>query len=256
MNQLRGLQSTAEDPMAVLEKIYDSRSASSSTSTSAKSADPQLRDWVRAWLAVDLISAGKGQHEMTYKTNLGVLRDNGMWSPRLILLRGKGTAFGEDEQYSNNAMCRRFGVGDIRDIRVPLQMHQDLGRPMLPFCSQLQPPPGSPSWFYPPGSPVEPQWSHNVTQQPRDNHNTFDVSELQKMLQLNHFQGLHNQMNDLADQNYRMEDLQAIVERIRQEEQTRNTPNIRGPNILCNNLPPLLQPQLQQWGIGARRPGP
>ncbi|KAL8976810.1 MAG: hypothetical protein Q9205_007267 [Flavoplaca limonia] len=255
MTQLRGLQSTAEDPMAVLEKIYDNRSASSSTSTSAQSADPQLRDWVRAWLTVNLISSGTGQHEMTYRTNLGVLRDNQMWIDRLVQLRGKSSAFGEDEQYSNNALCRRFGVGDIRDIRVPLQMHQDLGRPMLPFGSQLQPPPGSPSWFYPPGSPVEPQWSHNVTQQLRDNHNTFDVSELQKMLPLNHFQGLHNQINDPADRNYRMEDLQAIFERIRQEEQTRHTPNIRGPNISYNNLPPQLHPQLHQLGIGARGPG-
>lgn len=251
MTQLRGLQSSAEDPMAVLEKIYDSPLSSSSTSTSYKLASPQLREWVRSWLTVNLISSGTGQHEMTYKTNLGVLRDNQIWSQRLVQLRGKSCAFGEDEQFSNNALCRSFGVGDIRDIRVPLPMHQDLGRPMLPCHPQLQPPPGSPSWCYLPGSPMEPQWSHNVTQQLRDNQNTFDFSELQKMLPLNHFQGLRNQMNDPADRNY----LQAMVERIRQEEQSRNTSNIRGPNISYNNLPPPLQPQLQQWGIGATRPG-
>ncbi|KAL8833482.1 MAG: hypothetical protein Q9176_007957 [Flavoplaca citrina] len=256
ISQLRGLQSTAEDPMAVLEKIYDSRSASSSTSTSAKSADPQLRDWVRAWLAVDLISAGKGQHEMAYKTNLGVLRDNERWSPRLILLRGKCTAFDDDEQFSNNALCRRFRVGQIRDIRVPLPMHQDLGQPLLPFFSQLQPPVGNASWFHPNGSSVEPQWNNNnILQHIRDNPNTFDLTDLQKFLPTNPFQGFHSQTINPADRNYRMDDLQAIVERIRQEEQSRNTPNIHGPNISYNNLPPQPQPQLQQWGIGARGPG-
>ncbi|KAL8882414.1 MAG: hypothetical protein Q9192_007588 [Flavoplaca navasiana] len=257
MTQLRGLQSTAEDPMAVLEKIYDSRSASSSTSTSAKSADPQLRDWVRAWLAVDLISAGRGQHEITYKTNLGVLRDNENWSPRLIVLRGKGTAFGEDEQFSNNALCQRFGTGQIRDIRVPLPMHQDLGQPLLPFCSQLQPPVGSASWFHPGGGSVEPQWNNNnILQHLRDNPNTFDLSGLQRFLPSNQFQGFHSQTINPASRIHSPEELEAALARQAEERALRGAANVQGANAAWNTFPHHLQPGPQQWATGVGRLGP
>lgn len=254
LTELRNLQATAEDPMAVLEKIYDSPSASTSTSKSYKLADPQLREWVRAWLAVDLISSVMGQYETAYKTNLGVLRDNEMWSPRLVQLRGKSSAFGEDEKLANDALCRRFGVETIRDILVPFSLQRNLAPADARCFSPIQQPLGFPSWYPPPSNPVGPQWSDSIPHRIRDNRNTFDLSGLRGSLPLNHLQDLHDQMNEASRQIYRPEEWQALATLFRQQQAARDASSTHGPNTPWNNLPLHLPPDFQPWNMGDRRP--
>ena len=239
---LRNLQATAEDPMTVVEKIYDSPSGSTSTSMSSKVVDPQLREWVRAWLAVDLMSSGMGQYERAYKTNLGVLRENEMWSQRLGQLRGKSPAFGEDEKLANDVLCQRFRVGRIRDIPVPFSMQSSLGPADTQLYSPVQQPLGVPNWYSVPSIAVGPQWSDNVAHRIRDNGNTFDLAGLGESLPLHHLQG---QMNDASRRICQPEELQILAALFRQRQQAGRDANVPLP------LPPGFQP----WRMGDGRPG-
>ncbi|KAI4109314.1 MAG: hypothetical protein LQ339_001814 [Xanthoria mediterranea] len=225
---LRNLQATAEDPMAVVEKIYDGPSGSTS-----KVVDPQLREWVRAWLAVDLISSGMGQYERAYKTNLGVLRENEMWSQRLGQLRGKSLAFGEDEKLANDVLCQRFRVGRIRDIPVPFSVQSNLAPADAQWFSQVQQPLGVPNWFASPSNAVGPQWSDNVPHRIGDNGNAFDLAGLGESLPMHHLQG---QMNDPSRRICRPEELQVLAALFRQRQQAARDANVPLP------LPPGFQP--------------
>ncbi|KAL8847071.1 MAG: hypothetical protein Q9221_007858 [Calogaya cf. arnoldii] len=254
MTELRKLQATAEDPMAVLEKIYNSASVSSSSSISYKLADPLLREWVRAWLAVDLISPGMGQYEMTYQSNLGVLRDSPMWSHRLVQLRGTSSTFEEDEKLANDALCRRVGVKSIRDIFVPFSLQHNLKAADGPGFSPQQPF-GVPSWHFPPGNPVGPQQSDNMAQRVRD---TFDLSGLREGLPMSQLHGLQNLVHEPSRRPCRPEELQTLAALIRQQQVLRdgpNGPNGQGSNTPWSNLPLYLPADLQQWMMGDRRPG-
>ncbi|KAL8656954.1 MAG: hypothetical protein Q9226_002402 [Calogaya cf. arnoldii] len=254
MTELRNLQATAEDPMAVLEMIYNSVSTSNSSSTSYKLADPQLREWVRAWLAVDLMSSGMGPYETAYKSNLGVLRDGPMWSHRLVQLRGTSSTFGEDEKLANDALCRRFGVESKRDIFVPLSLQHQLKVADGP-CFSPQQPLGVPSWYSPPGNPVGTQWSNNMTHRLRDNRDTFDLSGLREGLPMSQLQGLHNLVDDPGRRACRPEDLQTLAALIRQQQVLRDGSNGQGSNTPWSNIPFHLPADLQQWIMGDRRPG-
>ncbi|KAL8990685.1 MAG: hypothetical protein Q9169_008064 [Polycauliona sp. 2 TL-2023] len=276
LNALRNLQTTTEDPMAVLEKIYDSPSISNPTSTSVKSADPRLREWVRTWLATDLISPDMGQYERTYKTNLGVLRDHQSWSLKFAELRGKSSAFGEDENAANDAVCRKFWVKTIRDIPVPVSVQQDLARLFPQIRSPLQSPPNGLSWYPPSGNLMGPEWSNINPFQLSGANSVFNMSNVQESLPLPHLQSLKGQNWDPTKQDYRPSEwqpraamspqqhhqqqqyLQQLHEQQQQQQQqqSRDGCAMQGPSDIRNSLHFHQLPDVHQWGVmGNSRPG-
>ena len=256
LNGLRDLPATSEDPMAVLEKIYDSPSShqSSSSSTSYKSADPQLREWVITWLSVGLLSSGMGQHEMKYKTNLGVLRHDPHWSQRLIQLKGKSSAFGQDEELANRTICQKYGVANICDIGVPISLQQTLAPPAPPCFSPVQQPTHIPGWFPLPSDHAGPQWGNNRVYPLGENHDAFDISGLRDSLPMDRIQGLGGKRSGLAREVYSPEQQQALSFWLRQHQAPTSTSADSGS--ILEEYPLLRQvlPELYPWiGVNWRQ---
>ncbi|KAI4180438.1 MAG: hypothetical protein LQ348_005197 [Seirophora lacunosa] len=92
---LYSLESTAEDPVTVLEQVYCRRNSLQhlATPASIEAPDAQLRVWTRRWLAVENDAPGSGQHVARSGCNLGVVRSH----PRYEPLRASCVELAEDD---------------------------------------------------------------------------------------------------------------------------------------------------------------
>ncbi|KAL8783603.1 MAG: hypothetical protein Q9213_004532 [Squamulea squamosa] len=229
---LRSTQATAEDPMAILEKIYDSPSVSqqSLTSISYKAADPQLREWVRAWLDMDLSVSNMRQYGATHKTNLGVLRHHPTWSQRFAQLRNKSSAFGEDVEIASRAICQRHKVENIRDIVVPIPLQYNVPPPATQCIPLMQQPYQFPSWLPLQNNRAGSQWRGNTPHVFDHNHDPFDMSSLAASLPVEQFQGLRYQPNTPAGNTNRPEDLPNLNMWLRQPQALGNPSSVTDQN--------------------------
>ncbi|KAL8770835.1 MAG: hypothetical protein Q9209_003486 [Squamulea sp. 1 TL-2023] len=231
MTGLLSLQATAEDPMAVLETIYDSSFAFQQplTSISYKAADPQLRDWVKAWLEVDLLNSKMSQYEATHKTNLGVLRCHPNWSQRFVQLRNKSSALGEDEELASRAICQRHQVKEIHDIALPMPLPCNLPPPTVQYSSPMQQPYQMTNWSSPQHNRAGPQWVDNAPQLFNPNLGAFQMSGLVASLPIDQPYGLCDQANGPIRRIHRPEEMQGIA-LIHQQNAMKNASGRTDPN--------------------------
>ncbi|KAL8899508.1 MAG: hypothetical protein Q9207_006160 [Kuettlingeria erythrocarpa] len=96
---LYSLPSTAEDPVAALEQIYqvpkDWNPITAPLPTS--SADSQLRGWTRSWLAVRQPPLDSSQNPGWYRNNLAVVRSCPTWNARYSQLEASSAELKEDD---------------------------------------------------------------------------------------------------------------------------------------------------------------
>ncbi|KAI4086152.1 MAG: hypothetical protein LQ344_007804 [Seirophora lacunosa] len=105
---LYSLESTAEDPVTVLEQVYCRRNSLQhlATPASIEAPDAQLRVWTRRWLAVENDAPGSGQHVARSGCNLGVVRSH----PRYEPLRASCVELAEDDDATPDVIASTFLV--------------------------------------------------------------------------------------------------------------------------------------------------
>ena len=108
---LRGLHATADDPTAILEKMYPSLQQSSSNTWPAlnevKPADAQLRSWVKTWLAV--IRDPIGRYGAKCDSNLAVLRQVPDFKDRFARSCERSEELMQDVKAAEGELSRKYG---------------------------------------------------------------------------------------------------------------------------------------------------
>lgn len=113
---LYSLQSTAEDPIQVLEKIYRRRQKGMehwAAGALSEPPDAQLRLWTKNWLTVELLSPDMGQYGSWFKTNRGVLRSHRDWSGMYAQLLAFSKELREDDEAAAGKLVPRKDNSDM-----------------------------------------------------------------------------------------------------------------------------------------------
>ncbi|KAL8946182.1 MAG: hypothetical protein Q9222_007389 [Ikaeria aurantiellina] len=130
------LPSTAEDPVLALEHIYYGMLAKDGPVVfgQARSADPQLRQWVTAWLAVTLPPDVEAKYGTHYANNVGVVSCHPEWISRYSQLRATSTELRQDERIAVEQLQSRYNNYGVSRVNGPLPAQpgspfQQLGYP-------------------------------------------------------------------------------------------------------------------------------
>lgn len=170
--------STAEDPVAVLEKIYKTQRDWDhvTASTSKAPVDAQLREWTKCWLAVRLPALEMAQLGSPYRTNLAVVSMHPSWRARYAQLKASSLELREDDSIANSMFEKTAPAPQP---------------PALPLFQHLMPPQDasnvpmrySRSNGMPPG-----QQRASLPSHPGEEGRYFDLSSLSQYLPEDHLQ--------------------------------------------------------------------
>ncbi|KAI4182981.1 MAG: hypothetical protein LQ346_006427 [Caloplaca aetnensis] len=143
---LYSLASTAENPVAVLEQIYqvpqDWNPITAPLPT--RSADSQLREWTRSWLAVRQSPLHLSQNPGGYRNNLAVVRICPVWNARYSQLKASSAELKEDDSIAEamlqvSTQAQRASTPSPLRQPVPLQHHLHIPRQYM-FPGGILPP--------------------------------------------------------------------------------------------------------------------
>lgn len=115
---LYSLESTAEDPVTVLEQVYCRRNSLQhlAAPASIEAPDAQLRVWARRWLAVENDAPGSGQHVARSHCNLGVVRSH----PRYEPLRASCFELAEDDDTTVKEVAYKHRNNNVVRLESPM----------------------------------------------------------------------------------------------------------------------------------------
>lgn len=216
------LQSTAEDPAAVLEKIYKVPTSWSgiSVSTSTAPPDAQLREWTRSWLAVKLSTVDMSQSEQWNRSNLGVVRLCPSWSARYGQLKASNAQLKEDDSIAERALT------------ISAQAQQPLVLPSYQHPMALQHPSSVARQFIYPNMVSSAQNKGCPPAHPGNESRFLDLSSLSQHLPEGHFQHPQGQPGSVAQPVLGSQDTEAY-ERWRrlQEEILRSRLGSQGSSV-------------------------
>ncbi|KAL8828217.1 MAG: hypothetical protein Q9170_006696 [Blastenia crenularia] len=247
MDGLRSLSASAENPIAVLERIYGNRRPEdkSAASTPFEFPDPQLRDWARSWLTVKLSDANIIQLGARYRTNLDLVRFHPDWSVRHEGLKKSSPKLMEDEMIVESNISNQ-GSGD-GSIPRAIPVGQTPTLLDLPQTLSMQRP-----FEYPRGASPIPSWQteipNRIPQFPRTtNNDIFNLSELLRVLPQEHVQNLVEKLRTSSGDGSRPASLQeSEVSRWMQEQSLRDRQVAQGSDNMYGDI---YRQALQALGI-------